>query len=97
MIVGMIAPFALDPGHEGLLGSQLLHRYFVQVAEDGKHLVPGVLHQGLRPTNGNWLEVGNITRSLPKRYFVKMNPNRTLLPGMLITADKHPGDWWKEL
>lgn len=40
----------------------LSYQYFVHVAPDGKHLVPGMLQQSEKPAIGKWLDVANVTQ-----------------------------------
>lgn len=75
----------------------LRHRYFVQLAPDGQHLVPGSLVQGRRPAIGHWLELGYIGRELPERYFVQYTDFNTLVPGSLVRGDTIPKGKWKEV
>lgn len=76
---------------------QLRHRYFVQLAPDQEHLVPGMVQQGTRPPTGQWLELGTILRKLPERYFVQQTSFNTLVPGLLIQSDTPPGNTWKDI
>lgn len=76
---------------------QLRHTYFARLAPDGRHLVPGMLHQGKKPAKGRWLDVANVTRDLPERYFVQHTDFHTLVPGSLIQADRFPRGKWKEV
>jgi len=76
---------------------ELTHAYYVQLAPDGKHLVPGILQQQEHPNIGRWVQVGKITRDFPKRYFVQCTDFNTLVPGSLIQADRLPQGKWKEV
>jgi len=75
----------------------LQHRYFVQLAPDGSHLVPGQLQQDIKPDVGQWLEIGHIARDFPARYFVQYTDFNTLVPGSVIQADRFPQGNWKEI
>jgi hypothetical protein len=76
---------------------ELRHRYFVQLAPDKEHIVPGSLHQGIRPITGQWLELGTIRRKLAERYFVQQTRFNTLVPGLLVQNDLPPGPSWKDI
>jgi hypothetical protein len=75
----------------------LQHRYFVRLAPDGSHLVPGLIQQDEKPRIGRWLELGKITRELPERYFVQYTDFNTLVLGSLIRGDRFPQGQWKEV
>lgn len=71
--------------------------YFVQLAPDGSHLVPGQLQQDFKPSIGQWLEVGKITRNLSGRYFVQYTDDSTLVVGSLVQGTRFPQGQWKEV
>jgi hypothetical protein len=83
-------PTEIDP-------EKLRHRYFVQLAPDGAHLVPGMLKQAGKPATGRWLELGRFHQSLVKRYFVQYLDEHTLVPGSLVQAERLPEGQWKEV
>lgn len=75
----------------------LQHSYYVKLAPDGSHLVPGLIQQEAKPNIGHWLQLGQITRDFPVRYFVQYTDFNTLVPGSLIQADQFPDGQWKEV
>lgn len=75
---------------------QLKDHYYVQLTQDRKRLVLGGLEQGSKP-NGGWLDVTQIDRDFPKRYFVQYTDFNTLVPGSLVQEDKLPAGRWKEV
>lgn len=76
---------------------KLRHKYYVQLAPDGDHLVLGMLQQSTRPSIGKWMDVTNIDRDLPDRYFVQYTGFNTLVPGSLIEGHSLPKGKWKEI
>lgn len=84
-------------GASGIDEAELRHKYYARLAPDGKHLVPGMLQQGVRAPAGNWLKMGKVTRELPGRYFVQYTDFNTLVPGSLVQAERRPRGKWKEV
>jgi hypothetical protein len=76
---------------------KLRYPYFVQLASDGQHLVPGMLQQGTQPAIGDWLNVGSIEQDFPERYFAQYTNFNTLVPGSLVQAGRLPAGRWKEV
>jgi len=76
---------------------KLKHHYYVQLTPDRKRLVPGVLQQETKPTVGGWLDVTEIDRDFPKRYFAQYTDFNTLVPGSLVEEVKLPSGKWKEI
>ena len=80
-----------------ILQEELEHQYFVQLAPSPSRLVPGMITQDNQPTTGNWMDVANVDRDFPVRYFVQYTNFNTLVPGSLIQATRLPKGNWKEI
>lgn len=90
--------FTYYPNVSGGSGfTNLRNKYFVRLASDNRHLVPGILQQGRGPSSGRWLDVETIDRTFAERYFVQYTDFNTLVPGSLIPSIRKPEGKWKEV